>query len=315
MSRWYPDFNPRVDKPSRIPVWVELTDFPHRMSPCIKAIGDSIGNLMGRRPQSIYNQRFDPQLLIEVDLSQPLIEEVDIFDQVGVCRYTQRVLYKNLPNTCFYCYKAGHYVRDCPELAKKKIQSQADEEGFVTPSKKSTLKHKTPKRPAVRKLNRFAALIEEIEDPLMDTASEPDSCEEENSEMPTDSKPIAPPNRSAGSHEDELIGDSVFIHTKEGPLLTPDHVDATQELDFEQQLTDLDQAEKENLDVGNCDELPDQQEVPSTLLASKCHTRASGRTTNTSSNAKRKKEKLPDPRASLSSFKPSKTQKKVINDE
>ena len=39
---------------------------------------EPIGKVLGTKPKSVYNPSWHPQILIEVDLVEPLLEEVDI---------------------------------------------------------------------------------------------------------------------------------------------------------------------------------------------------------------------------------------------
>ncbi|MCO5596517.1 hypothetical protein L7F22_050580 [Adiantum nelumboides] len=135
-TKWYKGFDPRKKKPTTTPVWVDLPDLPLDFYPWIKEIGNSVGKVLGQRPQPPINPKWDPQLLIEVDTSIELPTSVDLFDHKDNVIHSQTILYRNLPNSCFKCHKPGHLIKDCPELAKDKAP-QEDKDGFKPVSKKN----------------------------------------------------------------------------------------------------------------------------------------------------------------------------------
>ncbi|MCO5596515.1 hypothetical protein L7F22_050578 [Adiantum nelumboides] len=142
-TKWYKGFDPRKKKPTTTPVWVDLPDLPLDFYPWIKEIGNSVGKVLGQRPQPPINPKWDPQLLIEVDTSIELPTFVDLFDQEDNVIHSQTILYRNLPNSCFKCHKPGHLIKDCPELAKDKAP-QEDKDGFKPVSKKNVVAVEIP---------------------------------------------------------------------------------------------------------------------------------------------------------------------------
>ena len=66
------------------------------------------------------NPKWEPQLLIDVDLAKDLKEEVLLLNGEGEVLHTQRVVYRNLPNVCFKCLQQGHLIKECPDLEKGK---------------------------------------------------------------------------------------------------------------------------------------------------------------------------------------------------
>ncbi|MCO5600611.1 hypothetical protein L7F22_054726 [Adiantum nelumboides] len=114
--KWYIWFNPKGPKPSKAPVWVDFIDLPVDLYPWLKLIGSFVGRVLGQRSRGGINPKFDPQLLIEIDLSKDLIYTVPIQDSNGKVLHNQKVVYKTLPNACFNCMKVGHFIKDCPDL-------------------------------------------------------------------------------------------------------------------------------------------------------------------------------------------------------
>ncbi|MCO5550577.1 hypothetical protein L7F22_004065 [Adiantum nelumboides] len=81
---WYPGFNPRGPKPTRIPTWVDFPDLPIELYPWLKSIGTSVGRVLGQRYRGGFIPKWDPQLLTEVDISKELKSEVLIKDSNGL---------------------------------------------------------------------------------------------------------------------------------------------------------------------------------------------------------------------------------------
>ncbi|MCO5554408.1 hypothetical protein L7F22_007938 [Adiantum nelumboides] len=76
MFNWYPGFNPRGPKPTNIPTWVDFLDLPIELYPWLKSIGTWVGRVLGQRTRGGFSPKWDPQLLIEVDISKELKSEV-----------------------------------------------------------------------------------------------------------------------------------------------------------------------------------------------------------------------------------------------
>lgn len=107
------------------PVWVELPNLPIHLAPWIKTILSPLGHVLGNRPVTDYNPAWHPQVLVELDLSQPLPDQIAI-DCVE-CSIIQPILYKHLPNSCFHYGKQGHIIRNCPIKNPQIILPQANE--------------------------------------------------------------------------------------------------------------------------------------------------------------------------------------------
>ncbi|MCO5583272.1 hypothetical protein L7F22_037181 [Adiantum nelumboides] len=78
--RWYRRFDPRGDKPTCIPIWFDFPDMPVEFYPWLKRIGSKIGKVLGQKSRGGINPKWDPQLLIEINVSKPLKDEVPIKD-------------------------------------------------------------------------------------------------------------------------------------------------------------------------------------------------------------------------------------------
>ena len=99
-------------KPTMYPVWVELPNLPLHFTPWIKTILAPMGKIIGTKAYSDFNPAWHPQVLVELDLSQNLPEEIAI--GCGEYSHIQPILYKHLPNCYFHYEKQGHLNRNCP---------------------------------------------------------------------------------------------------------------------------------------------------------------------------------------------------------
>lgn len=76
-------------------------DFPHlpiELYPWLKSIGNCVGRVLWQRPRGAINPKFDPHLLIEVDLNHEIKPSVLIKDSSSRNLHSQKTLYRNLPN-------------------------------------------------------------------------------------------------------------------------------------------------------------------------------------------------------------------------
>ncbi|MCO5555909.1 hypothetical protein L7F22_009453 [Adiantum nelumboides] len=108
---WFPGFNPRGPRPTKVSIWVDFPEMPIEFYPWLKLIGGWIGRVLGQRARGGFNPKWDPQLLIEVDTGVDLNMEIPIKSSSGSVIHMQRVTYKNLPNACFHCLKQASYKR------------------------------------------------------------------------------------------------------------------------------------------------------------------------------------------------------------
>ncbi|KAH7294782.1 hypothetical protein KP509_27G018500 [Ceratopteris richardii] len=87
--KWHVGFNPKGSKPTRIPVWVEFPDLSIDFYPWVEGLGKIIGRVLGQKARaSGINPKWDPQVLIEVDVSMSIKTHVDIKDSDGLKLHT-----------------------------------------------------------------------------------------------------------------------------------------------------------------------------------------------------------------------------------
>ncbi|MCO5548711.1 hypothetical protein L7F22_002171 [Adiantum nelumboides] len=173
MFNWYLGFNPKGPKPTKSPVWVDFVDLHVELYPLLKHIGSYVGRVLGQRYRGGINPKFDPQLLIELDLSKELIHFVPIQDSNGKELHSQKVVYKTLPKTCFHCMKMWHFIKDFPDLKPQTFLAEASTEkkdDFQNVAKKFVPKNnKGNKASSSKNRNRFSPLLEDVFDPLVCT--------------------------------------------------------------------------------------------------------------------------------------------------
>ncbi|MCO5610285.1 hypothetical protein L7F22_064521 [Adiantum nelumboides] len=140
-------------------------------------MGAELGKVLGQKSRGGINPKWDPQLLIEVNLSKTLKNDISIKDSKGHLWHSQKIVYRNLPNSCFKCHAQGHQIKDCPEMEKNKANKQGvdkEKKGFFqqNPKKNFGKGAKVQKGNGFKPFNRFDALLEDVFDPLNNGTSE-----------------------------------------------------------------------------------------------------------------------------------------------
>jgi len=113
LSRWTPDFDPTVDVPKEVPVWVRLPNLPiHCWNfHSLQKIGNGLGRFIDKADNNA--QYTCTRICIEVDLEAGLPEAVKLM--VGAWHHYQKLDYEQLPFKCRNCHKHGHFQRNCPK--------------------------------------------------------------------------------------------------------------------------------------------------------------------------------------------------------
>ncbi|MCO5577382.1 hypothetical protein L7F22_031214 [Adiantum nelumboides] len=191
---WFIGFNPKDPKPTKANVWVDFIDFPIELYPWLKPIGNSLGRVLGQRSRGGINPKFDPQLLIEIDLSRELKYLIPIKDSCGRALHHQKVVYKTLPNAYFNCMKMGRFIKDLSELKPQQAVSDSEKkEDFKPIGKRNAIRNfKNNKASSSKNRNSFGPLLEDVFDPLEnDTNAEvqENSSKEASSQMERQADP------------------------------------------------------------------------------------------------------------------------------
>ena len=141
LNRWTPDFDPTVDLPKEVPVWVRL---PNLLVHCwnyetLQVIGNGIGKFVDKADNK--NNYNCARICIEVDLEAGLPEVVKL--TVGTWTHFQKVDYEHLPFKCRACQEHGHFQRNCPKL---QTQEKEEAEGWQRVKKRKIVpKTKDPR--------------------------------------------------------------------------------------------------------------------------------------------------------------------------
>ncbi|MCO5569042.1 hypothetical protein L7F22_022748 [Adiantum nelumboides] len=201
--KWFPGFNPRGPKPTCVPVWIDFPDLPVEFLPWLSDLARLVGKVMGQKNRGDINPKWDPQVLVEVDISKSLLNEVPIRDSMGNLLHVQKIVYRNLPNACFLCMKQGHLIKDCPEAKgpssegnKGNKTPKIDAQAFQIVNKKNWSKIIKPNKPPPNKFhNMFQPLLTKVYDPCQyalsdDQFEEPEVPLEQHQRMPDQEKDI-----------------------------------------------------------------------------------------------------------------------------
>jgi hypothetical protein len=129
LNRWTPNFDPALEIPKDVPVWVRLPNLPIHCwnSTSLQAIGNGLGHYIDKAdPKDQYSCA---RICVEVDLEVGLPEAVNL--KVGDWQHLQKLDYEQLPFKCRKCHDYGHFQRNCPKAAQEKEK----EEGWQQPRK------------------------------------------------------------------------------------------------------------------------------------------------------------------------------------
>ena len=146
LNKWTPDFDPSVDLPKEVSVWVRLPNLPVYCwdIESLQRIGNGIGHFIDKADNK--GQYTCARICVEVDLEADLPEAVKL--TVGSWTHYQKLDYEHLPFKCRNCQEHGHFQRHCPKLAAGK----EDAEGWQKVKKSRTAnnaksKEKTSQEP------------------------------------------------------------------------------------------------------------------------------------------------------------------------
>eukprot|EP00253_Pinus_taeda_P008795 PITA_08795 len=125
LNKWTPDFDPSIDVPKEVPVWVRLPNLPlHCWSfQSLQKIGNGLGRFIDKADNK--GQYTCARICVEVDLEVGLPEATKL--TVGDWHHFQKLDYEKLPFKCRICHEHGHFQRNCP---KAPSGDKVEEEGW-----------------------------------------------------------------------------------------------------------------------------------------------------------------------------------------
>jgi hypothetical protein len=138
LNKWTPDFDPAVDVPTTVPVWVRLPNLPvHCWNwDSLKHIGDALGKFIDRANN---NDQYDcARICVEVDLEVGLPEAIKI--KVGSWTHVQVLDYEQIPFKCCKCHVYGHFARGFPNNGEAE---KGKEDGWNQVKRSKTTHKKT----------------------------------------------------------------------------------------------------------------------------------------------------------------------------
>jgi hypothetical protein len=141
LNKWTPNFDPLVDLPKEVPVWVKLPNLPMHCwdFESLQRIGNGVGWFIDRADNK--GQYSCARICVEVDLEVGLPEAIKI--KVGDWQHYQKLDNEQFPFKCRGCHQYGHFQRICP---KNPIMEKEGEERWQQLRKgRSNSKSKGPR--------------------------------------------------------------------------------------------------------------------------------------------------------------------------
>jgi len=125
LNKWTLDFDPKLDVPSDVSVWVRL---PHLPLHCwgdesVRAIGNAMGKYIDHsEPKD--NMQACTRICVEVDLGKGLPEAIKL--KVDEWSHIQQLDYEQITFRCKVCHEYGHFTNRCRKLV---YAESGDQEG------------------------------------------------------------------------------------------------------------------------------------------------------------------------------------------
>jgi hypothetical protein len=113
LNQWTPDFDPVVDVPKVVLVWVRLPNLPiHCWNPSsLQTIGNRLGRFINKADLKC---RYScARICVEVDLEVGLSEAIKL--TVEKWNHYQKLDYEQLSFKCRGCHEYGNFQKHCPK--------------------------------------------------------------------------------------------------------------------------------------------------------------------------------------------------------
>jgi hypothetical protein len=225
LNKWTPDFDPLVDQPKEVPVWVRLPNLPMHCwdFESLQRIGNRVGRFIDRADNK--GQYTCARICVEVDLEAGLPEAIKL--TVGTWTHFQKLDYEHLPFKCRNCQEHGHFQRHCPKMqttgkedaegwqkvkkGKNSYNAKSKDKMTQEPSKEGNSKQNPQEGPKEKQI----------------PTNEPEGRKDQTSLVPVD--PISPSTASSPTKENISLDTDTGAETPEeedteasSPIGTPD---------------------------------------------------------------------------------------------
>ena len=127
LNRWDPDFDPAINVPKAVPVWVCLPNLPIRCwtASSMQAIRNKLGKYIDKaHPKDNYSCA---RICVEVDLEVGLPEAIKLV--IGEWHHFQKLDYEQLPFKCHHYHEYDHFQKIYPK--KPSDIENNPEEGWI----------------------------------------------------------------------------------------------------------------------------------------------------------------------------------------
>lgn len=158
VKKWSEEFDFVRDILRRVPIWVKLHHLPLNCwgIDALSRIGSLVGIPICADEATSQQSRMDyARMLIEVDITRPLVEEVQV-RRVSGHLFTQNVQFEWKPLVCFKCLRLGHIcVEEKPKMIQRWVPKEIPKPNEGKPQ--STPAMTTLKPPSENELGWIAA--------------------------------------------------------------------------------------------------------------------------------------------------------------
>lgn len=137
VQKWDPNFDPLVDKISRMAVWIRILDLPVKYYKdfALKSIGGLIGPVVKIDKVTLGQTRGKfCRLCVEINLNEPLKPLINLYGK------PYGVVYEGISTICFNCGVYGHVREQCPY----KSEDQSNVKELNKPTAKSSTMNAEP---------------------------------------------------------------------------------------------------------------------------------------------------------------------------
>ena len=166
LNKWTPDFDPSLDVPSAVPVWVRLPHLPLHCwnSDSLEAIGNTLGKYIDKDDRK--DQFSYARIYVEVDLEIGLSEAINL--TVAEWSHIQELDYEQIPFKCRLCHGYGHFSCNCKKKSKDEMEQVKDAQWTQVQKARTS---QGPRKKGKEKSGSGVSIIGEIPSQAMETSN------------------------------------------------------------------------------------------------------------------------------------------------